>query len=160
MAWIFEKLPSLLDTHRFRIIEMYLTIARYSDQPMWNVLGTASSPGCLDQFTRGADGRWLEYHPKKRVPVPLSTEFDTVFDRYLLYLNIEPDQPPPASALFPKEDSIGAYDSKGLLRILTSVRQTLADAAKASNNPAISEASEKILGLTMALIRNRAPADD
>lgn len=160
MAWILETLASLLDVHKYRVVEMYLIVARYSNMPLWSVVGTASSPGSVDQFTRGADGRWLEYDLKQRALVPLSPVFDGVFDRYLMYLNIDFGQPLPASSMFPREASHGAYDRKGLWRILNSVRQPLADAAKASSNPAISQSAEKIRGLTSVLVKGHPPAGD
>lgn len=64
MEWIFETLPNLLSPHNSHLIEMYLTIARHTVRPMWQVLGTASSPGRIDQFMRNERGNWLESHPK------------------------------------------------------------------------------------------------
>ncbi|MHC8354113.1 integrase [Pseudomonas sp. LB3P81] len=158
MKWILETLPSLLSTHKSHVIEMYLTIARYTARPMWQVLGTASSPGRVNQFMRNSHGTWLESHPKNAAAVPLPPAFARVFDRYLIYLNIDSSQPLPASSLFPWENSLGAYDHKGLWRITCSIRESLADTATASDNPDIAQAAGEIRRLTTALVSNRTAA--
>lgn len=75
MEWIFETLPSLLTLRNSHLIEMYLTIARYTARPIWQVLGTASSPGRIDQFMLDEHGNWLEGHPKNGSAVPLPPAF-------------------------------------------------------------------------------------
>jgi len=62
-----------MGVHEFRIIEMYLIMARYSGRRLWSIMANARAPGHLDQFNRRSDGRWL----------PLSPHFDEVFGRYL-----------------------------------------------------------------------------
>ncbi len=114
MKWIFKTLPNLLSLHNSHLIEMYLTIARHTVRPMWQVLGTASSPGRIDQFMCNAWGDWLESHPKNGYVVPMPREFSRTFDRYLVYLNIGSSQPLPALSLFPREDSLGVHDLKNL----------------------------------------------
>ncbi|RON51764.1 integrase [Pseudomonas frederiksbergensis] len=155
MKWILATLPSLLGTHKSHVIGMYLTIARYTARPMWQVLGTASSPGRVDQFMRNSHGIWLESPPKNGAAVPLPPAFARAFDRYLIYLNIDSSQPLPASSLFPWENSLGAYHIKGLWRIICLIRESLADAAAASDNPDIAQATGDIRRLTTALVSNR-----
>lgn len=155
MEWIFETLPNLLSPHNSHLIEMYLTIARHTVRPMWQVLGTASSPGRIDQFMRNERGNWLESHPKNGSAVPLPPAFSRTFDRYLVYLNIDASQPLPALSLFPREDSVGVHDLKGLWLITCSIRQNLADMALTSDNPDIVEAASEIRRLTTALVSNR-----
>lgn len=159
LEWIFETLPSLLSPHTFRLIEMYLTIARHTGRPMWQVLGTLSSPGRVDQFMRNEHGHWLESNPRNGPPVLLPLAFSKTFDRYLVYLNIDASQPLPTLSLFPKENSLGAYDLRGLWRITCSIRESLADAALASDNPDIVSAAGEIRRLTTALVSNRPAAE-
>ena len=78
-----------ISLHIARLIQMYLTIARYSVRPLWQVLGNAPNPGRIDQFTRDGQGTWLEPPPKMGSPVPLLSAFAQVFDRYLTNLNID-----------------------------------------------------------------------
>lgn len=155
MEWIFGMLPNLLSPHNSHLIEMYLTIARHTVRPMWQVLGTASSPGRIDQFMRNERGNWLESHPRNGSVVPLPWAFSRTFDRYLVYLNIDSSQPLTALSLFPREDSLGVHDIKGLLLITCSIRQNLADIALASDNPDIVDAASEIRRLTTALVSNR-----
>jgi hypothetical protein len=155
MDWIFETLPNLLSPHNSHLIKMYLTIARHTVRPMWQVLGTASSPGRIDQFIRNERGNWLENHPRNGSAVPLPLAFSRTFDRYLVYLNIDASQPLPALSLFPRENSLGVYDLKGLWVITCSIRHDLADMALASDNPDIVEAASEIRRLTTALVSNR-----
>jgi len=155
MDWIFETLPNLLSPHNSHLIKMYLTIARHTVRPMWQVLGTASSPGRVDQFIRNERGNWLENHPRNGSAVPLPLAFSRTFDRYLVYPNIDASQPLPALSLFPRENSLGVYDLKGLWVITCSIRHDLADMALASDNPDIVEAASEIRRLTTALVSNR-----
>ena len=160
MEWMLVILPSLpLSTHHSHLIAMYLTIARYSVRHMWHVLGDASSPGRVDQFSRDAQGVWLETHPKNGVSTALPPAFGRVFERYLAYLNIDVRQPLPALSLFPKEDSAGAYDLRALWRMTCAIREKLADMAQASENPTITQASENIRRLTAALVSSRSISD-
>lgn len=109
----------------------------------------------IDQFMRNERGNWLEIHPKNGSTVPLPPAFSRTFDRYLIYLNIDASQPLPALSLFPREDSVGVHDLKGLWLITCSIRQNLADMALASDNPDIVEAASEIRRLTTALVSNR-----
>lgn len=155
MEWMLATLPSLpLSTHRIHLIAMYLMIARHSARPMWQVLGARSSVGRVDQFKRNAQGIWLEGHFKNGTSVPLPPAFGQAFERYLLYLNIDPSQPLPALNLFPREDSVGAYDLRGLWRMICSIRGSLADMAKASDNPTIAQAADDIRRMTAAMVSN------
>lgn len=159
MEWIFETLPNLLTPHNSLLIEMYLTIARHTVRPMWQVLGTPSSPGRIDQFIRNEQGNWLESHPKKGSAVTLPPAFCRTFDRYLVYLNIDASQPLPALSLFPREDLPGAHDLKGLWVITCSIRESLADMALASDKQDIVEAAGEIRRLTAALVSNWPAAE-
>lgn len=155
LEWILTTLPNLLTPHHSHLIEMYLMIARHSGRPMWQVLGTASSPGRIDQFKRDQHGNWLESHPKNGSEVILPRVFSQAFNRYLAYLNIDASQQMPALSLFPRENSPGAYDLRGLWRITCSIRENMADMALASDNPDIVEAAGEIRRLTTALVSNR-----
>lgn len=153
LEWMLRTLPNLpISPHRVRIIAMYLTVARHSVRPMWQVVGGTLGPGRVDQFSRSAQDIWLENHPKTGNPVPLPPTFGRAFDRYLTYLNIDARQPLPASNLFPREDSVGAYDLKGLSRIMCSIRESLADMAKTSDTPNIAQAADDIRRLTAAMV--------
>ncbi|MNJ45510.1 hypothetical protein D3C77_406080 [compost metagenome] len=90
-----------------------------------------------------------------RHSVPLPPAFGQAFERYLLYLNIDPSQPLPALNLFPREDSVGAYDLRGLWRMICSIRGNLADMAKVSDNPIIAQAADDIRRMTAATVSNR-----
>ncbi|MEE4333417.1 hypothetical protein V2J70_07960 [Pseudomonas alliivorans] len=89
--WMLGALQRLdLSTHDLQVITMYLVVARHSIRPMWQVLGTPSSPGRIDQFSRNGQGVWQEPHHKTGQPTPLPAEFGRAFERYLSYLNIDP----------------------------------------------------------------------
>lgn len=156
LAWVLKALPNFLDVHEFRIIEMYLVMVRYSGRHLWSIMGNARTPGNLDQFNRGSDGRWAELHSANNGWRPLSPHFDKVFDHYLRYLNIDPLHPLPSIPIFPKNDR-SSYNSQTLRRILVSIRERLADSAAGSKDPEISGASEKIRCLTVKLV-SRKPA--
>jgi hypothetical protein len=78
-----------ISPHIGRLMQMYLSIARYSVRPMWPVLGGPSSPGRIDQFTRDGHGTWLSPIPRppaqsgyrRRLATPL---IDTLFTRISL----------------------------------------------------------------------------
>lgn len=153
LEWMLKTIPDLpISLHIVRLIQMYLTIARYSVRPLWQVLGNASNPGCIDQFTRDGQGTWLEPPPKMGSPVPLPPAFAQAFDRYLTYLNIDANQPLPASYLFPSEHSAGAHDLRSLWRMMCSIRENLANRAKASDNPNIAQAADDIQRLTAIML--------
>lgn len=157
MEWILSKLQSLpLSTHHSSLIAMYLTIARYSGRPLWQVLGTDSSPGRVDQFRLDTHGMWLESHPTNGSSVPLPGAFGRAFERHLIHLNIDAKQPLPAAILFPREDSVGGYGLKALWRMICLIREDLAVIAKASDKPTISQASQDIRQLTGALVSSRS----
>lgn len=158
LEWVLKSLPNFLGMHEFRIIEMYLIMARYSGRRLWSVMGTARSPSHLDQFNRRSDGRWVELRSAKDGWLPLTPHFDKVFDRYLSYLNIDPLHPLPSIPIFPKDDR-SSYNPKALGRILVSIRDALADSAAGSDDPEISSASEKIRGLTVMLV-SRKPVSE
>jgi len=154
LEWVLKSLPNFIGVHEFRIIEMYLIMARYSGRRLWSVMGNARSPGLLDQFNRRSDGRWVELRSAKDGWLPLSPHFDEVFGRYLRYLNIDPLHPLPSIPIFPKDDR-SSYYPKALGRILVSIRDALADSAAGSDDPEISSASEKIRGLTVMLVSRK-----
>lgn len=116
-----KSLPNFLGVHEFRIIEMYLSMARYSGRRLWSVMGNARSPSHLDQFNHRSDGRSVELRSAKDGWLPLSPHFDEVFGRYLRYLNIDPLHPLPSIPTFPKDDR-SSYYPKALGRILVSIR--------------------------------------
>lgn len=157
MEWILSTLPNLpLSTHHSCMISMYLMIARHSVRPLWQVLGTASSPGCVDQFWRDTHGTWLESHPKNGRHVPLPAAFGRAFERHLIHLNIDSRQPLPAAIMFPREDSVGGYDVKSFWCMIVKIRENLAVMAKASDNLTISQAYQDILQLTGVLVSSRS----
>ena len=157
MEWILSTLQNLpLSTHHSSMIAMYLMIARHSGRPLWQVLGTDSSPGRVDQFRRDPNGTWLESHPKDGSSVPLPSAFGKAFERYLMHLNIDAKQPLPAAIMFPREDSVGGYGVKSFWRIINNVRESLAVIAKASDKLTISQASQDIRRLTGALVSSRS----
>ncbi|WP_323160429.1 integrase [Pseudomonas fluorescens] len=159
MEWILSTLPSLpLSTHRSSMISMYLMIARHSGRPLWQVLGTASSPGLVDQFRRDTDGTWLESHPSNGSSVPLPAAFGRAFERYLIHLNIDARQPLPAAIMFPREDSADGLGVKSFRHMIFRIRENLAVMAMASDSPTISQASQDIRRLTGALVSSR-PTD-
>ncbi|WP_256581013.1 MULTISPECIES: hypothetical protein [unclassified Pseudomonas] len=88
LEWVLKSLPNLMGVHEFRIIEMYLIMARYSGRRLWSIMGNARAPGHLDQFNRRSDGRWVELRSAKDGWLPLAPHFDEVFGRYLRYLNL------------------------------------------------------------------------
>ncbi|MGY4494862.1 integrase [Pseudomonas sp. TE3610] len=158
LEWMLKTIPDLFTSpHVVRVIQMYLSIARYSARPLWQVLGSPSNPGRIDQFTRDSQGTWLEPHPKTGSPAPLPPALAKAFDRYLVYLNIDSDQPLPASYLFPNERSSGAHDLRGLWRIMRLIREGLADRAKASGNPDIAQAADDIRRLTASMLSKSSP---
>lgn len=159
LEWVLRSLPNFMGVHEYRIIEMYLVIARYSGRQLWSIMGNARAPGHLDQFHRRADGRWVEFRSAKDGWCPLSPHFDKVFERYLHYLNIDHLHPLPSIPIFPK-DNAHSFNSKALGRILVSVRNTLADSAAGSADPEISGASEKIRGLTFMLVSRTSGESD
>ncbi|WP_245219112.1 integrase [Pseudomonas vranovensis] len=160
LEWVLLMLPSLtLSTHQSNMIAMFLMIARYSARPLWQVLGSASSPGRVDQFRRDVHGTWLENHPRDGSSVPLPATFGRVLERYLIHLNIDAKKPLPAVILFPKEDSVGCYTLKSFRRIINSIRENLAVLAKTSGKPAILHASQELRRLTAALVANRSMDD-
>lgn len=153
LEWMLKTILDLsISPHIARLMQMYLSIARYSVRPMWQVLGSPSNPGRIDQFTRDGHGTWLEPHPKTASPVPLPSAFGQAFDRYLIYLNIDPGQPLPASYLFPNEHSTSGHDLRSLWRMMCSIRVSLADRAKASDNPNIAQAADDIRRLTAVML--------
>jgi hypothetical protein len=157
MEWILSSLQYLpLSTHRSNMIALYLIIARHSGRPLWQVLGTDSSPGRVDQFRRDTHGTWLESHPTNGSSVPLPAEFGRAFERHLIHLNIDAKQPLPAAILFPREDSVGGYGMEALWRIISLIRVDLAIIAKASDKPTISQASQDIRKLTGVLVSSRS----
>lgn len=119
---------------------------------MWQVLENSSNPGHVDQLTRDRHDTWLEPHPKTASPVRLPSSFGQAFDRYLTYLNIDPGQPLPASYLFPNEHSTSGHDLRSLWRMMCSIRVSLADRAKASDNPNIAQAADDIRCLTTVML--------
>lgn len=72
LKWVLKSLPNFLGVYEFRIIEMYLIMARYSGRRLWSVMGNARSPGHLDQFNRRSDGRWVELRTARDGWLPLS----------------------------------------------------------------------------------------
>jgi hypothetical protein len=157
MKWMLSAIQNLpLSTHHCTMLAMYLTIARHSCRPLWQVLGTDSNPGRIDQFRRDAHGTWLENHPTNGSSVPLPAAFGRAFERYLIHLNVDAMQPLPAAIIFPREDSVGGYGRKSLWRMTCSIRENLAAMAEASDNPTISQASQYIRRLTGALVSNRS----
>ncbi|MGH8420174.1 MAG: integrase [Pseudomonas sp.] len=155
LEWMLRTIPNLpINPHRGRLIAMYLTIARQSIRPMWQVLGNPSNPGRVDQFTRNGQGIWLEAHPKNGSSVPLPPAFGRAFDRYLTYLNIDPRQPLPASFLFPYEHSTSAHALRSFWRMTCSIRESLADLATTSDNLNIAQAADDIRRLTASMVSN------
>lgn len=153
LEWMFKTIPDLtISLHIAHLIGMYLAISRYSVRPLWQVLGNPSNPGRIDQFTRNQHGAWLEPPPKTGIPVPLPSAFAKTFDRYLNYLNIDANQPLPASYLFPNEQSTGAHDLRSLWRMICSIRESLADRAKASDSTNIALAADDIRRLTANML--------
>ncbi|MGX1021914.1 hypothetical protein AB7M33_004590 [Pseudomonas sp. Y3 TE3536] len=155
LAWVLNALPNFMDVHEFRIIEMYLIMVRYSGRQLWSIMGNSRTPGNLDQFHRRSDGRWTELHSANNGWLPLSPHFDKIFDRYLHYLNIDPLHPLPSIPIFPKKNDTSHHNSPSLRRILFSIRDTLADSAAGSDDPEISNASEKIRGLSVKLVSRK-----
>lgn len=154
--WILKTLPTLdLSTHDVQLLSMYLMIARHSARPMWHVLGTASSPGRVEQFTRSDQGIWQETNPKNGKLVSLSIAFGQAFERYLFYLNIDSKQPLPDSNLFPRGYSLGAFSLTALWRMICSIRGRLADIAMTSDNPDIANEAQNIRRLTAVMISIR-----
>lgn len=157
MNWMLGALQRLdLSTHDLQVISMYLIVARHSIRPIWQVLGTPSSPGRIDQFSRNGQGVWQEPHHKTGQPTPLPAEFGRAFERYLNYMNIDPKGPRPASSLFYKENSVDALVIKGLWPMTCSIRESLADLAQASNSPDIVRAADDIRSLTAAMVSGRS----
>ncbi|MCX2708223.1 MULTISPECIES: integrase [Pseudomonas] len=153
MTWILRNLKRLLSSHDFQAIEMGLIIARYSSQPLGRVIGSATSPGRLDQFIIDESGRWFERKTGAVGWKKMPRKFDQVFNRYLQYLNIDKRCLLPPSPIFPTDNSKGAIGLKGLRKILVRAREALGNLASASNSPAIRQASHKFRGLTVALVR-------
>lgn len=153
MTWILRNLKRLLSSHDFQAIEMGLIIARYSSQPLGRVIGSATSPGRLDQFIIDESGRWFERKTGAVGWKMMPRKFDQVFNRYLQYLNIDKRCLLPPSPIFPTDNSKGAIGLKGLRKILVRAREALGNLASASNSPAIRQASHKFRGLTVALVR-------
>ncbi|VVO19791.1 hypothetical protein PS710_04146 [Pseudomonas fluorescens] len=70
---------------------------------------------------RDEHGNLLERHPKNGSAVPLPPAFSRTINRYLAYLDIDASQLLPALSLFLRENSLGAYDPRGLWRITCSI---------------------------------------
>ncbi|WP_338923414.1 hypothetical protein V0M98_15745 [Pseudomonas silesiensis] len=108
LEWMLKTIPDLpISLHIARLIEMYITIARYSVRPLWQVLGNPSNPARIDQFTRNGQGT---------------------------------------------EHSAGAHDLRSLWRMMCSIRESLADRAKASDNANIAQAADDIRRLTAVML--------
>ena len=159
MDWILDALRSVdLSAHTVHVVSFYLIIARHSVRPLSQVLGNASAPGRIDQFSRNDQGVWHEAHPKTRDPTPLSPEFGRAFERYLNYLNIDPEGPLPASSLFARESSVDPLLGQGLLYMIRSIRERLADLAQLSDSPNIARAADDIRRLTAVMVSVRPNA--
>jgi len=91
---------------------------------MWQVLGRSSNPARTDQFTPIGQGIWLTATRRPK-PSPLPPAFGLAFERYLIYLNVDPSQPLPASYLFSNEYSNADHDLTSLWRMMCSVIATL-----------------------------------
>lgn len=63
---------------------------------------------------RDEHGNLLESHPENGSATPLPPAFSRTINRYLAYLDIDASQLLPALSLFPRENSLGAYDHRGL----------------------------------------------
>lgn len=153
LSWMLKTIESLdRSVHTIHVISMYLMIARHSLRPMWLVLGNRASPGRIDQFKRNIDGVWQEIQRKGGGFRPLPRAFGQAFERYLNYMNIDAMQPLPALSLFPREHSSGTLDMRALANILRTIREMLADEAKTSDNPEISQAADQIRRLTPVML--------
>ncbi|VVO64185.1 hypothetical protein PS900_00962 [Pseudomonas fluorescens] len=144
LDWYMKSLAALPYGEDYKQLTlMYFAVARFSLQSRRQVIGSQSSPGLLSQFSKGANGVWLEMLPQGEMRA-LDPKFSDIFELYLKHLDVDAGRPLQPSKLFSTSPE-GKFARK--------CRLQLVEMAADSSDPVIRNAVEKFRTLTFSSIR-------
>ncbi len=144
MDWYLSNLQDLRYSESYKIITLvYFALARSSRLKRRRLIGTRSSPGLRNQFSKNFDGKWGETLPGGEFKA-LGKQFTLIFERYLRHLGLDPEMPIPPHRLFATSPD-GKFARK--------CREELIRMALKSEDLQIKEAAEKFQYLTFSTLR-------
>ncbi|VVN40759.1 hypothetical protein PS676_05358 [Pseudomonas fluorescens] len=157
LDWLLtDALTSRVHSRQALQMMMYLGFARYTNLTAKQVVGSPSAQFTLDRLRRETDGGWSLSASSSgvsnswlRLPAPMSP----LIERYLQSRQVDLIRALPNLPLFPQLSDVEGYKPDSVSTYVKRIRELVADAALADDDPGIAASADCFRKLTFSMVR-------